>query len=109
VGLNTLEGRGCRPSLGAGPGLLDNANYERRYPRADQDVGEHPVPSPNSRIPGTAMAAGKPFIAHDCDATRGTSGGPFLVRQGGGWTVIGINIGATAGANLALPATAFAN
>ena len=60
-------------------------------------------------ITGTAMAAGKPFIAHDCDATRGTSGGPLLVRQGGGWAVIGINIGAAAGANLALPATAFAN
>jgi protease YdgD len=60
-------------------------------------------------ITGTAMAGGQPFIAHDCDATRGTSGGPLLVRQGGGWAVIGINIGAAAGANLALPTTAFAN
>jgi protease YdgD len=60
-------------------------------------------------ITGTSMAAGKPFIAHDCDATRGTSGGPLLMRQGGGWAVIGVNIGAAAGANLALPATAFAN
>jgi protease YdgD len=60
-------------------------------------------------ITGNAMAAGEPFIAHDCDATRGTSGGPLLVRQDGGWAVIGINIGAAAGANLALPATAFAN
>jgi protease YdgD len=60
-------------------------------------------------ITGTAMAAGKPFIAHDCDATRGTSGGPLLMRQGSGWAVIGINLGAAAGANLALPATAFAN
>lgn len=59
-------------------------------------------------ITGTVMVAGKPFIAHDCDATRGTSGGPLLVRQGGGWAVIGINIGATAGAKLALPATGFA-
>lgn len=60
-------------------------------------------------ITGTAMAAGKLFIAHDCDATGGTSGGPLLVRQGGGWAVIGINIGAAAETNLALPATAFAN
>jgi protease YdgD len=60
-------------------------------------------------ITGTAMAAGKPFIAHDCDATRGTSGGPLLMRQGSGWAVIGINIGVARGANLALPATAFAN
>ena len=60
-------------------------------------------------ITGPAMAAGKPFIAHDCDATRGTSGGPLLVRQDAGWAVIGINVGAAAGANLALPASAFAN
>jgi protease YdgD len=60
-------------------------------------------------ITGTAMAEGKPFIAHDCDATRGTSGGPLLVRQGGGWAVIGINLGAVAGTNLALPSAAVAN
>jgi protease YdgD len=60
-------------------------------------------------ITGTAMAEGKPFITHDCDATRGTSGGPLLVRQGGGWAVIGINLGAVAGTNLALPSAAFAN
>ncbi|HEY1794528.1 MAG TPA: trypsin-like serine protease [Stellaceae bacterium] len=53
-------------------------------------------------------AADRPFIAHDCDATRGTSGGPLLLRQDGGWAVIGINIGVTPGANLALPARAFA-
>jgi protease YdgD len=48
------------------------------------------------------------FITHDCDATRGTSGGPLLMRQGGSWTVIGINIGVTASVNLALPATSLA-
>lgn len=53
-------------------------------------------------------AADRPFIAHDCDATRGTSGGPLLLHQDGGWAVIGINIGATPGTNLALPARAFA-
>jgi protease YdgD len=58
---------------------------------------------------GTVMAAGKSFIAHDCDATRGTSGGPLLVRQGGGWAVVGINIGAAAGANLAVSAIALGN
>jgi protease YdgD len=60
-------------------------------------------------ITSIAMAAGEPFIAHDCDATRGTSGGPLLMRQGGGWAMIGINIGAAPGTNLALPATAFGN
>jgi protease YdgD len=60
-------------------------------------------------VTGTITAGGKSFIAHDCDATRGTSGGPLLVRQGSGWAVIGINLAATAGTNLALPAAALAN
>lgn len=60
-------------------------------------------------VTGAAVAAGRPFIAHDCDATRGTSGGPLLVRQGGGWAVIAINIAAATGTNLALPAKAFAH
>ena len=42
------------------------------------------------------------FVAHDCAGTRGTSGGPLLVRQGDGWAVLGINIGAGTDANLAL-------
>jgi hypothetical protein len=33
----------------------------------------------------------------------------LLVRQGGDWAVIGINLGAAAETNLALPATAFVN
>jgi protease YdgD len=61
------------------------------------------------RVTGSLVAAGQPFIAHDCDATRGTSGGPLLLRQGEVWAVIGINIGATPDANLALPARAFAH
>jgi protease YdgD len=60
-------------------------------------------------VTGALVTAGGSFIAHDCDATRGTSGGPLLLRQGGGWAVIGINIGAAPGANLALPAKAFAH
>jgi protease YdgD len=55
------------------------------------------------------VAVDRPFIAHDCDATRGTSGGPLLLHDDGGWAVIGINIGVTPGANLALPARAFAH
>jgi protease YdgD len=55
------------------------------------------------------MAGGKSFIAHDRDATRGTSGGPLLIQQGDGWAVIGINVGAMVGANLSLPMAAFAN
>jgi protease YdgD len=75
----------------------------------NQDRAQILMADLSCHITGTAMAAGRPFIAHDCDATRGTSGGPLLVQQGGGWAVIGINLGATAETNLALPTTAFAN
>lgn len=50
-------------------------------------------------IPG-----GGRYLVHDCDGTRGTSGGPLLARQNGGWAVLGINIAAGAGGNLALAA-----
>ena len=45
---------------------------------------------------------GATLIAHDCQATRGTSGAPLLVRQGDSWAVLGINIAAGRGLNLAL-------
>jgi protease YdgD len=48
------------------------------------------------------LQAGGPFVTHDCAGTRGTSGGPVMVRQGGGWAVLGINIAAGNAANLAL-------
>lgn len=60
-------------------------------------------------VTGTMAAFGKAFITHDCDATRGTSGGPLLMQQGGRWIVVGINVGATAATNLAVPTTAFEN
>lgn len=41
---------------------------------------------------------GRLLLRHDCAATRGVSGGPLLVRQGEGWAVAGIAVGATAGA-----------
>jgi len=46
--------------------------------------------------------AGGAFVTHDCAGTRGTSGGPLLTRQGDGWAVVGINIGAATNANVAL-------
>jgi protease YdgD len=78
-------------------------------PGYNQDHAQILMADLDCHVTGALVAAGRPFIAHDCDATRGTSGGPLLLRQGGGWGVIGINIGATPGANLALPAKAFAN
>ncbi|WP_439552526.1 trypsin-like serine peptidase [Falsiroseomonas sp.] len=34
------------------------------------------------------------LIRHNCAATRGSSGGPLLVRQGDGWAIAGIAAGA---------------
>ncbi|WP_238474767.1 hypothetical protein [Azospirillum cavernae] len=52
------------------------------------------------------------MILHDCDATRGTSGGPLLVREGGGWRVVGLGVAAgPAGGqarNCAIPVASFA-
>lgn len=75
----------------------------------NQDRGQILMADLGCHITGTATVAGKPFIAHNCDATRGTSGGPILMKQGDGWLVIGINVGAAVKANFALPASAFAN
>jgi protease YdgD len=46
----------------------------------------------------------RPFLAHDCAATRGTSGAPLLAHQITGWTVIAINTAAGKAENLALAA-----
>ncbi len=75
----------------------------------NQDRAQTLMEDLSCRIIGTAMASGGTFIAHDCDATRGTSGSPLLMKQGGSWAVIGINVGAAAKANVAVPASAFGN
>ena len=74
----------------------------------NQDRAEILMADLACRVIGAAMAAGEPFIVNDCEATRGTSGGPLLMRQGRGWVVVGISIAATASGNLALPTTALA-
>lgn len=58
-------------------------------------------------VTGATPAA--PFIIDDCDATRGTSGGPLLTRSGKGWAVAAISIAATPGGNVALPASILAS
>ncbi len=40
----------------------------------------------------THPGAGMMMIYHDCSASRGTSGGPLLVRMGKEWRVGGVNI-----------------
>jgi len=52
----------------------------------------------------TALSPSATFLAHDCAATRGTSGAPLLTRRDGGWAVIAINIAASRAENLALSA-----
>ncbi|WP_455172086.1 trypsin-like serine peptidase [Azospirillum largimobile] len=53
------------------------------------------------------------LLVHDCDATRGTSGGPLLVRSadGQGWAVAGVGVAAgnaPAVRNFAVPTARFA-
>lgn len=49
-----------------------------------------------------ALPSGGAFLVHDCEGTRGTSGAPLLMRQGGGWAVAAIAIAAGRSENLAL-------
>jgi protease YdgD len=49
-----------------------------------------------------ATPGGGRFVLHNCQGTRGTSGGPLLTRDGAGWAVVGINIAAGPNANMAL-------
>jgi len=51
-----------------------------------------------------ATAGNATLVAHDCEGTRGTSGGPLLARRDHGWAVIGINIAAGPTENLAVDA-----
>jgi protease YdgD len=41
-----------------------------------------------------ADKTGHRYIRHDCAATRGASGAPLLVRDGGKWRIAGIVVGA---------------
>jgi protease YdgD len=50
------------------------------------------------------LSGGASFVAHDCAATRGTSGAPLLTKREDGWAVIAINIAASRAENLALSA-----
>jgi protease YdgD len=42
------------------------------------------------------------LLIHGCSASRGTSGGPVLLREGGEWRVVGLNIAAGPTANIGL-------
>ena len=63
-----------------------------------QDRDEVVVAEAGCRVLGwTRDGEGRPLLAHDCQATRGTSGAPLLWRRPDGrWAAIGIQIEARA-------------
>jgi protease YdgD len=73
----------------------------------NQDRAQVLMADVSCHVTGVVTIEPARYIAHDCDATRGTSGGPLLVQSAAGWTVIGINIGIVDGLHVALPAAAF--
>lgn len=64
-----------------------------------QDRDERVVADPACAVTGrVADGGGRPLLAHDCDATRGTSGAPLLWRRPDGrWVAIGVQVGASTG------------
>lgn len=59
----------------------------------------------------TTMTPAGRLLLHDCDGTRGTSGGALLVRGAEGWAVAGVNVAVTTGGsrrNMAVPVSSFA-
>lgn len=54
------------------------------------------------RVVGLQAQSGSDLLLHDCSATRGTSGGPLLIRQDGGWQVVGVTVAAGPKVNIAV-------
>jgi protease YdgD len=59
-----------------------------------QDRDELAVADPDCRVVGrSADGGGRPLLAHDCEATRGTSGAPLLWQAPDGhWAAVGLQI-----------------
>lgn len=68
----------------------------------NQDREEVLMADPACHVLRVAQDRGSTFVIHDCEGTRGTSGGPLLTRGARGWAVVGVNIAAGRGGNLAL-------
>ncbi|MCQ8277158.1 trypsin-like serine protease [Acetobacteraceae bacterium KSS8] len=64
-----------------------------------QDRDEVAVAAQGCAVIGLARdGQGRPLLAHDCQATAGTSGAPLLMRQADGhWVAIGVQIEARVG------------
>ncbi len=59
-----------------------------------QDRAHALLADTDCRVIGLQRDAGGLLLRHDCAATRGTSGGPLLVRAGDGWAIAGVAVGA---------------
>ncbi len=93
------------PAPGAGQAVWLGGYDQDRAEVIEVDAGCH--------LLGTVRdGEGRALLGHDCHATRGTSGAPLLRQEGAGqgangrWQVVGIEIGASAGAagGVAVPA-----
>jgi protease YdgD len=71
----------------------------------NQDRTEVLLADISCHVVRTLAQPGGTLLVHDCAATRGTSGGPLLLKQDGGWAVLGINLAAGRELNLALAVT----
>ena len=72
----------------------------------EQDRSEALLADTDCRVMGRVVdAGGRALLQHACAATRGASGAPLLVREGGVWAVAGVNVAASVGdvGGLAVP------
>jgi protease YdgD len=70
-----------------------------------QDRMQLLLADPSCHVIRMIGTSGGRLIAHDCAATRGTSGAPLLAQEDRGWAVLGINLAAGKEMNLALSAS----
>ena len=73
----------------------------------NQDRAEVIEADPACHVLGSATdAAKRALLRHDCTAPRGTSGAPLLMRQGGIWMAVGLQVAAAPGlaGGMAVPA-----
>jgi hypothetical protein len=40
----------------------------------------------------TADRDGRPMLRHDCASAHGVSGAPLLVKDGAGWSIVGVHV-----------------
>ncbi len=76
-----------------------------------QDRAQRLTIDPACRALGVVAGTdGRTLLRHDCNGTRGTSGGPVLVRTTAGWGVAGIQVGGerNGAGGVAVPAEAVA-